>query len=122
MCVYARGRIVPTHNLQEPRDVRTQPVWRDCCVLDKWQRLGITLHCHRQAQRRLTQAPDSTLLLSGGRAMVVISVVLGSKVALERVQFVKQILGPLPIKLHDKNGAWIALYEIAQRVQCGVPA
>ena len=63
--VDARRRAVLANDVEEPVDVVAQPLGRDRRVLDERQRLGIVLHRHRQAERRLAQAPDRRLRRPG---------------------------------------------------------
>ena len=56
---------VPRDDLQEPLDVVAQLLGRDRGVLDERDRLGVALHRHRQAERRLAQAPDPRLVAAG---------------------------------------------------------
>ena len=52
---------VPAHDVQKACDVVTQPLRCHRGVLDERHALGVSLHRHRQPERRLTQLPDASL-------------------------------------------------------------
>ena len=63
--VDARRRPVARDDREKPLDVVAQLLGRDGRVFHERQRFGVALHRHRQAERRLAQAPDARLV--GGR-------------------------------------------------------
>ena len=59
--VDAGDGVVAFHQREEPLDVVAQPLRRHRRVLDERHRLAVALHGHRQAERRLAEAPDARL-------------------------------------------------------------
>src|SRR5262245_13441092 len=59
--VDAGARAVCANHREKTLDVVAKAFRSDRCVLDERQRFGITLHRHRQAERRLAERPDRGL-------------------------------------------------------------
>ncbi len=80
------GGFVAPHNVQKPGDEIAQLFRRHRRVLDKRDRLGVSFHGRRQAQRRFAQAPDFRLRRQVRLRAVGIAEMARAQVLLERAQ------------------------------------
>ena len=105
---------------QEALDVVAQLFGRDGGVFDERERLGVGLHRHRQAERRLAQAPDVRLRRRVEHAVVPVAQPVRAQVALDGIQARRQILVAVAIELDAQQRARVAVDEAAaQRVERG---
>ena len=111
MGIDAGRRPVPADHLQEVVDVVAELLRRDGRVFDERQRLGITLHGHRQAECGLAKGPDRALAGLVERAMIAVAEPARGEIALERIEAGRQVFFRVGVELDAQQSRGIALDE-----------
>ena len=111
MGVDARGGAVAVDDGQEALDEIAQLFRRNGGVFDERDRLRVFLHGHRQAERRLAQAPDSLLLRQIRFRMIRVAQATRPQILLQRCEPRRQVLLPIRVELDAQRGRGIALNE-----------
>ena len=98
-------RAVSRDDAEEALDVVAQPLGSNSRVLDEGERLRVLPHGHRQAQSRLSQAPDTRLRREFKRVVIAIAKPVRAKVLFERLEPRREVLGAIVVELDAEQRA-----------------
>ncbi len=114
-----RAAVAPDDR-EEALDVIAKLLRRDGSVFDERERLGVALHRHREAERRLAEAPDARLIGGARRAPPRAADARAGEGALQRFKSRRQILRAVGVELDAEKRASISLKDApSQRVERG---